>query len=59
MAETAMRKARRGAAAGAILSLCAAAPAAAAEAADFYKGRTVSIVVGHEVGTGFDQSASR
>jgi tripartite-type tricarboxylate transporter receptor subunit TctC len=27
---------------------------AAEEAADFYKGRTVSIVVGHETGTGYD-----
>jgi tripartite-type tricarboxylate transporter receptor subunit TctC len=31
-----------------------AGPAAAAEVADFYKGRTVSIVVGHETGTGYD-----
>jgi tripartite-type tricarboxylate transporter receptor subunit TctC len=30
------------------------APAAAANEADFYKGKTVSIVVGHEPGTGFD-----
>jgi tripartite-type tricarboxylate transporter receptor subunit TctC len=45
---------RRGAAAGAMLALCAATPAAADAVADFYKGRTVSIVVGHEVGTGFD-----
>src|SRR5262245_37148661 len=29
-------------------------PGLADEIADFYKGRTVSIVVGHEVGTGFD-----
>src|SRR5215470_7623759 len=28
--------------------------AAADEVADFYKGKTFSIVVGHEVGTGFD-----
>ncbi len=28
--------------------------ALADEVADFYKGRTVSVVVGHEVGTGFD-----
>src|SRR5256885_16932263 len=28
--------------------------AAADEVADFYKGKTVSLVVGHEVGTGFD-----
>ena len=29
-------------------------PAAADEVADFYKGKTFTIVVGHEVGTGFD-----
>ena len=28
--------------------------AAADEVADFYKGKTVNIVVGHEVATGFD-----
>ena len=37
---------------------CAAAllpqPAAADDVLDFYKGRTVSIVVGHETGTGYD-----
>jgi tripartite-type tricarboxylate transporter receptor subunit TctC len=32
----------------------AALPAAAAEVADFYRGKTFTIVVGHEVGTGFD-----
>src|SRR5262249_29610353 len=31
-----------------------AAPAAADEVADFYRGKTFTIVVGHEVGTGFD-----
>jgi tripartite-type tricarboxylate transporter receptor subunit TctC len=31
-----------------------AAPAAADDVADFYKGKSVSIVVGHEVATGFD-----
>lgn len=35
--------------------LAAGAPAAAADAvADFYRGKTVTIVVGHEPGTGFD-----
>ena len=39
--------------------LCAATamialPAAADEVADFYRGKTFTIVVGHEVGTGFD-----
>ena len=29
-------------------------PVAADEVADFYKGKTVSVVVGHETGTGFD-----
>ena len=39
----------------AVVSLLAAAPPAAAdEVADFYKGKTVTIVVGHEPGTGFD-----
>jgi tripartite-type tricarboxylate transporter receptor subunit TctC len=45
-----------------VLSVCVAcwvlgagaAPAAAQSAADFYKGRSVSIVVGHEVGSGYD-----
>lgn len=34
--------------------LAAAQPAAADDVADFYKGKTVTIVVGHEPGTGFD-----
>lgn len=34
--------------------LVAFAPAHADEVADFYKGRTLTIVVGHETGTGFD-----
>src|SRR5262245_29344515 len=34
--------------------VAAALPAAADEVADFYKGKTVTIVVGHESGTGFD-----
>jgi tripartite-type tricarboxylate transporter receptor subunit TctC len=42
----------------AALTCCAAAvlaqSAAADEVADFYRGKTVSLVVGHEVGTGFD-----
>jgi tripartite-type tricarboxylate transporter receptor subunit TctC len=38
----------------AMLALGVSAPATADEVADFYKGRTVSIVVAHEVGTGFD-----
>ena len=36
------------------LTLGVGAPVAADEAAEFYRGRTVAIVVGHEVGTGFD-----
>ena len=35
----------------------AATSAAAEPVAEFYKGRTVSLVVGHEVGTGFDTYA--
>ena len=35
----------------------AAHPAVAEAAADFYKNRTLSIVVGHETGTGFDTYA--
>jgi tripartite-type tricarboxylate transporter receptor subunit TctC len=46
--------ARRGAVTGIMLALCASVPAAADEVADFYKRQTVSIVVAHEVGTGFD-----
>src|SRR5258708_5479320 len=35
--------------------LCSfAAPGRADEVADFYKGRTITVVVGHETGTGFD-----
>ena len=41
--------------ASAILALCAFVQSVAAdEVADFYRGKTVSVVVGHEVGTGFD-----
>jgi tripartite-type tricarboxylate transporter receptor subunit TctC len=41
--------------AAAVALLASAAPPAAADAvADFYKGKTVTIVVGHEAGTGFD-----
>src|SRR5688500_12182518 len=40
---------------GAVVVLFGSAPSASAdELADFYKGKTVSIVVGHQVGTGFD-----
>ncbi len=38
-------------------ALAAVAPAVADPVADFYKGKTVSIVVGHQVGTGFDTYA--
>jgi tripartite-type tricarboxylate transporter receptor subunit TctC len=41
--------------AGAIIAICAASgPSLADEIADFYRGKTVSIVVGHQVGTGYD-----
>jgi tripartite-type tricarboxylate transporter receptor subunit TctC len=43
-----------GAAAAVIMLGAWGEPARADELADFYKGKTVSIVVGHEVGTGFD-----
>lgn len=39
---------------GAIALAAIASSARADSVADFYKGRTVSVVVGHEVGTGFD-----
>jgi tripartite-type tricarboxylate transporter receptor subunit TctC len=39
------------------LLTAAVSPAVADAVADFYKGKTVSIVVGHEVGTGFDHYA--
>jgi tripartite-type tricarboxylate transporter receptor subunit TctC len=46
---------RRAGAAGAVLAICATFHAARAEdAAEFYKGKSVSIVVGHQTGTGFD-----
>jgi len=50
-----MTTSRRAGAASAILALSILAqPAPANEIANFYKGKTVSIVVGHQVGTGFD-----
>ena len=42
------------AAVGLVVVGLSAGPAAADEVADFYKGKTFTIVVGHEVGTGFD-----
>lgn len=38
----------------AVALVAAAQPAAADDVADFYKGKSVTIVVGHEPGTGFD-----
>lgn len=38
----------------AAMACCASAPAAADSIAEFYKGRTVSLVVGHETGSGYD-----
>ena len=50
-----MSAARRISVTAAVVTLAAMVrPAAADEIANFYKGRTVSIVVAHEVGTGFD-----
>ena len=41
--------------AGSLLACClASAPVGADEVADFYTGKTVAMVVGHEPGTGFD-----
>jgi tripartite-type tricarboxylate transporter receptor subunit TctC len=36
------------------VAVCVAAPAMADEVSDFYKGKSVNIVVGHEPATGFD-----
>jgi tripartite-type tricarboxylate transporter receptor subunit TctC len=47
-----MRRAYWLGAAAAILAF--GSPAAGDELADFYKGKTVTIMVGHQVGTGFD-----
>ena len=50
-----MRAMRRIGAAGAVVALFSTAqPIFADEIRDFYAGKTVSIVVGHQVGTGFD-----
>jgi tripartite-type tricarboxylate transporter receptor subunit TctC len=40
-----------------LAAILSAHPAAADAVADFYKDRTLSLVVGHEVGTGFDTYA--
>jgi tripartite-type tricarboxylate transporter receptor subunit TctC len=48
-----MRNTTRAIAAG-MLMIAAVVPAAADEVADFYKGKSVNIVVGHEPATGFD-----
>jgi tripartite-type tricarboxylate transporter receptor subunit TctC len=37
-----------------IAAIAFAAPAGAQDAADFYRGKTLTIVVGHESGTGYD-----
>ena len=49
-----MRNTKRAIAAGLLLVAGAIVPAAADEVADFYKGKSVNIVVGHEPATGFD-----
>src|SRR5262245_11599173 len=50
-----MRATMCASAAGVMLGIVACAhPGQADEVADFYKGKTVSIVVGHQSGTGFD-----
>jgi tripartite-type tricarboxylate transporter receptor subunit TctC len=48
-----MRHTKRAIAAGVLLA-SAAIPAVADEVSDFYKGKSVNIVVGHEAATGFD-----
>src|SRR5215510_12084334 len=35
------------------VACCASAPAAAETVAEFYKGKTVALVVGHETGSGY------
>jgi tripartite-type tricarboxylate transporter receptor subunit TctC len=37
-----------------ILTVCAAQPTAAESVADFYRGKTLTVMVGHEAGTGYD-----
>jgi tripartite-type tricarboxylate transporter receptor subunit TctC len=49
-----MRNTKRAIVAGMLLAAGATVPAAADEISDFYKGRSVNIVVGHEPATGFD-----
>lgn len=49
-----MRNTKRAVAAVLLLATSAIAPAAADEISDFYKGKSVNIVVGHEPATGFD-----
>jgi tripartite-type tricarboxylate transporter receptor subunit TctC len=48
------RMLRRALAASALCAVAIVPPASADEVADFYKGKTVTLVVGHETGTGFD-----
>ena len=52
--EDIMRNTRRAIAAGALLAAGVTVPASADEISDFYKGKSVNIVVGHEAATGFD-----
>jgi tripartite-type tricarboxylate transporter receptor subunit TctC len=55
MQEDSMRATMRSRLAAAILAVCALAQLAQAdETSDFYKGKTVSVIVGHQAGTGFD-----
>ncbi len=49
-----MRNAKPAIAAAILLATGAAIPATADEVADFYKGKSVNLVVGHEPATGFD-----
>jgi tripartite-type tricarboxylate transporter receptor subunit TctC len=49
-----MRNTKRAIAVGLLLASAAIVPASADEIADFYKGKSVNVVVGHEPATGFD-----
>src|SRR6476469_8422800 len=52
--ENVMRNAQVTLAASLAIAACIAAPAAADEVSDFYKGKSINVVVGHEPATGFD-----
>src|SRR5262245_18365232 len=51
---TIMKPTKRAVATAILLAAGTVVPAAADEVSDFYKGKSVNIVVGHEPATGFD-----